>query len=146
MEGPGLTHLRKFPNLDWVDLGFTRLRDDAWATLVTAVPKLRWLYAENANLTDVGLEAIAKSKTLEILLLKDNKKLTDKGVSALAACPKLKELDLTNIEIGDATASALARVKTLKKLVLTGTGVSAKGLQELKDGLPGCEIIQGDKK
>jgi len=146
MEGTGLTHLRKFPNLDWVDLGFTRLRDDGLTTLVAAVPKLRWLFLESANITDASLQALTKSKTLKVLKLKDNKKVTDKGMEHLAACPILEELDLSNIEIGDAGARALSRAPALKKLILTGTGVSAKGIQELKEGLPGCEIIQSDKK
>jgi Ran GTPase-activating protein (RanGAP) involved in mRNA processing and transport len=146
IEGPGFVHLKKLPNLDWLDMSHSRLKDDGMKTLVASVPKLRWLFLDGNNITDAGLEALANCKTLEVLTLKDNKKVTDKGMEFVATCPKLRELDLANTDIGDAGARALVRASALKKLILTGTGVSAKGIQELKEGLPGCEIIQGEKK
>ena len=145
VDGPGLVHLSKFPRLDWVVLSESRVRDDGLAHLAT-VPRLGYLFLNSTSVGDEGLRAIGKCKSLQILTLRENKNVTDKGLLFLSGCPKLRELDLTNTEITDAGLRALTACTGLKKLVLTGTRVTAKGVQDFKDAVPGCAVIQAAKK
>ena len=145
IDGPGLAHVGKFPTLDWVDLSESRVRDEGVAHLAT-VPKMGYVVLNSTGVGDESLRSLGKCTELKLLQLRDNKKITDKGLAHLSGCPNLKTLDLLNTDITDAGARELAACKALQKVTLTGTAVTAKGVEELKKALPSCNVIHTNPK
>jgi serine/threonine protein kinase len=139
VEGPGLAHLSKFPRLDWVSLNESRVRDEGVAHLAN-VPKLGYVFLNSTSVGDDALRSLGKCKNLQLLTLRDNKKITDQGLAHLTACKMLRELDLANTEIGDMGLSELAQCKALKRLVITGTRVTKARVKEFQEKLPNCIV------
>ncbi|MBN9121153.1 MAG: hypothetical protein J0I06_18715, partial [Planctomycetes bacterium] len=142
VDGSGLADLGKLPRLDWISLNESRVTDEGLESLVK-IPRLGWLMLNSTTIGNEGLRAVSKCPNLQNLMLRDNRRVTDRGMAHLAACTKLTDLDLTNTAIGDAGVHELIACKALKRLTLDGTQVTAKGIAELKDKLPGCVVIHG---
>ena len=111
LKGSGFREMKGCNELVKLDICFNAL-ERKFGDDVAHFPKLRALFACHAGVKDVDVESIAKIKTLEHVKLSSNFDVTDKGVKALAALPKLG-----NIEI-DGTKSNPASLLALKGLNL----------------------------
>jgi hypothetical protein len=67
---------------------------------------------------------------------------TDEHLHALASCTKLEELNLTGCQqVGNAQIPLLRAIPNLKRLDLTGTGITAAGIEDLLSGRPDLIVI-----
>jgi|WetSurMetagenome_2_1015567.scaffolds.fasta_scaffold174792_1 internalin A len=100
----GIIHLGRLSNLTLLNLDRTGLTDDGIATLVEmpATQGLRFLYFSGDNITDRGIEFLAKLKKLNGVDLSDTK-ITDKGLAPL----KTKRLTWLNVGRTAVTQAAI---------------------------------------
>lgn len=90
---------------------------------------------------DADLIKIAQLADLEFLGL-DGTQIDDEGVKHLAGLKKLEGLTLNDTRISDAGLTSLHELKQLKRIWLRDTTVTDAGLHQLKQALPGIEIIR----
>ena len=75
----------------------------------------------------------------------NNDRLTDEAVRALSALARLTVLGLYgNSSITDASLPVVGGMKSLKKVFFWGTGVTAAGVQKLRESRPDLTIDIGD--
>ena len=67
-------------------------------------------------------------------------KVTDRGVSKLAALAKLEKLWLHDLPITDASIEALSKMEKMRELYIYDTKISNKGAKRLQVALPKCRI------
>jgi hypothetical protein len=117
--GPGLAHLASCPNLEHVRLGGCRVDNR-----VTA--------------------ALAQIKSLQSVDLQHTFAVTDEGIPAFKALPKLRIVKLSpqfSPRITDAALVALGEIKTLEEIEVNETWLSyEKGFSHLK-GLPLKKVV-----
>ncbi len=122
--------------------------NDAIAKSLTVFPRLRELRIVAPNLTTAGFQKIGNRMSLEVLSVLESG-IQNEDIIMLAALPKLSYLEISNAPAGedygkslltDDAVKHLARCKSLKTLILSNTGISAKGLERLKELLPNTEI------
>jgi hypothetical protein len=116
--GPGLAHLASCPNLEHVRLGGCRVDNRV-------------------------TEALAQCKSLQSVDLQHTSAVTDEGIAALKALPKLRIVKLSpqfSPRITDATLVFLGDIKTLEEIEVNQTWltydkgfVHLKGLASLKN-------------
>lgn len=113
----GFMAIKGMKSLENLNVYSAGLVEDLAANVFRTFPKLKVLNAGRNAVTDAGMRVFFKGhKTLEELLLHNNKGISDKGLGEL---------------IG---------VKTLKLLDLTSTNCGPNGVRELKRFLPECTI------
>lgn len=95
----------------------------------------------NRNLTAGALAHVARFSELESLTLQYCPMISAAGLQHLASAPKLAELDLYGCEgvLDDAVRFLLA-IGQLKSLVVTRTGMTERGIQEIRDQLKGGNV------
>ena len=110
--GPGIAHLASCPELEHVRLGGCRVDNRV-------------------------TEALAKIKSLQSVDLQHTLAVTDEGIAALAALPKLRIVKLSpqfSPRITDATLVALGKIGTLEEIELNETWLTyGKGFSHLKN-------------
>lgn len=158
---------RAFPRLERLLLHKAQATDEAM-TSVEGLKELRWFFVWDAvKLTDAGVKHLAGLKRLENVHL-SNGGLGDGTLEVLSTLPNLKAMSLqgnafTNEglahlvgmeqleslwvglgkgEITDAGLVHLEGLTNLKTLDLQRTGVTEKGLDELKKALPGVRAFK----
>jgi Leucine-rich repeat (LRR) protein len=104
--------------------------------------RLVHLNLRGAEITDGGLENIAKQQTLTRLHL-EKTKITDKGLEHIKGLTNLEYLNLYGTEITDAGLAQLEGLTKLKSLYLWQTKVTDEGVEKLKKALPTLKIIRG---
>jgi len=116
------------------------IADDAIPIIVELFPDLRSLSIGNTSVTGVGVSKLAALKNLRSVDL-SRLKLDDAGLEALAAMPLLSiEFYMSNVT--DEGLRILAKSRTLRELKLLGaTGVTQKGVDELKKTHPGFRVV-----
>ena len=129
----GLTGLRKLV------LQGKRVTDGELATLngLTELERLK-LFA--TGVTSDGMEhltGLTKLKRLEI----HHAPVTDAGLRHLKGLTNLRHLKLVGIRGTDAGLDNLKELKWLERLELCYWIVTRKGVEELRDALPRCEIV-----
>jgi mono/diheme cytochrome c family protein len=98
-----------------------------------------------AGLDDAAVAPVTQLSNLTQLRL-NNDKLTDKAVRALSSLTRLTVLGLYgNSSITDASLPVIGGMKSLKKSFLWGTGVTAAGVQKLRQSRPDLTIDFGDE-
>ncbi len=123
----GLQPLRQLPNLTYLDLGGEQREDSGIWSVSFAQP---------------GLEAIATLKHLRRLRLEDTM-ITARGLVTIGSLPQLESLDLHDCErIGDDAVPILASMRALRSVDLTGTKITAAGLEKLRRAKPDCRILK----
>src|SRR5688572_20981893 len=127
MKGTSLKH---FTNLRSLDITWSLVQDEGMQSL-SAMPKLRKLWAQEIRITDAGIEPLANLREMEELHIGGNP-ITDRGLTYLRGLTGLKKLDLLSSEITDAGLDSLAGMKDLEYLNLYRTKVSNAGLEKLK--------------
>lgn len=116
--------------------------DKELALVAPVAQHIIWVDLARSQVTDAGLDVIAKMPGLERLHL-ENAKVTDAGAAKLAALQKLEYLNLYGTKITDAGIAKLAAAKSLKKLFVWQTGVTKAGAKALEGKLPGLIVNVG---
>lgn len=101
-----------------------------------------WVDLARSQVSDAGLDVIAKMTSLERLHL-ENTKVTDAGVTKLANLQQLEYLNLYGTKTTDAGLSKLETAKGLKKVFVWQTGVTQAGAKALEGKLPGLKVNTG---
>ncbi len=125
-----ISQLDGVSNLEELYLAGTTFDDEA-AALLTRFPKLRQLRVSQSQLSDQGLEHLAKLKSLTVLDLSENSQIFDGGLQHLSGMRQLKSLNLWRVNITDLGIEHLAGLTNLESLNLDNTQLSDSGLQHL---------------
>jgi Leucine-rich repeat (LRR) protein len=126
----GISRLDGVSNLEELYLAGTTFDDEA-AALLTRFPKLRQLRVSQSQLSDQGLEHLAKLKSLTVLDLSENSQIFDGGLQHLSSMRQLTSLNLWRVNITDSGVEHLAGLTNLESLNLDNTQISDSGLQHL---------------
>ena len=102
--------------------------------------KLTWLDCSLLELPTNFFTQLQLFKNLERLHL-DGSNVTDAQLTPLSKLPKLSYLNLYNTKVSDTGLKALQRCTSLQKVFLNHTLVTPAGINELKNTLPGMEVI-----
>jgi internalin A len=145
--------------------------DGTFAACLVDLPQLRRLSTsvhENAeNVTDAGLASIAKLSALEDLsvdgqftdaqlckvsqlkklqvLAIGSKCVTCAGVTVVAGLPALKRLHLATPLLTDDSVPSLVQCTSLEYLRLRSSAITDKGLQQLRDLMPKCDVSDKER-
>lgn len=135
--------IAKSKALQVLDLRNVECTDEGLAAIAD-VPQMEGILVNGEAVTDAGVKALARSKSLDNVTLFGTKKVTDAGVKELAALPKLRTLYLAFFALDGSAFEAFAGSKTLTSVTLeymdglTDAGVAHLGkipnLNELKIG------------
>jgi Leucine-rich repeat (LRR) protein len=124
----GLQPLRQMKGLTYLDLGGAQRTDSGlWSV----------------SLTESGFDVLEMLQNLRVLRL-NGLLVTGRGLAKLKTLTKLERLDLEGCKrVGDDAVPVLASFPALRLVDLTGTGVTEKGIDQLRRGKPGCKILRG---
>jgi serine/threonine protein kinase len=105
---------------------------------------IKRLYVHDCDLTDSDMQLIATMSNLEILNLSNNPKLTDLGVEAISRLKTLHDLNIRGTNVCAACIPALAKMQSLdqKKLQIDAQKWSKSDQQFIKDALPLYNMAQ----
>ena len=131
--------LRQAPRLDYLNLAFTDVSDDALCDL-SGTPGLRTVCVSGTRVGDLGLRHLTKLKNLEVLYL-GGTKVTDDGLRCLADVRSLRKLSLRNTAVTDAGLEWLGSLDRLEELLLANPGVTNEGVSRLKNKRPGVVVF-----
>lgn len=92
--------------------------DDEGLGAVARMTHLEAIGISGEDVTNVGIKALAKCKSLEVVLLINTKNVTDAGVKELAALPNLNILSLTMLHLDGSAFAAFAESKKLQIVIL----------------------------
>lgn len=121
----GLRRLNLDSSLDRSDLV-----DDDVMEIVSQLLSLRELSIRNCLVTDIGLASLRRLRHLQRLDASGTK-ITNRGLTYVAAMPKLEFLRIARTSIGDDGLAYLKVLISLKSLDLSHTGVTDEGMQRL---------------
>lgn len=129
MTDEGLKPLADLPSLRYLRLSgpFT----DRGMDHLAAIPALRVLCLDPGNITDAGLQRLARSTSIERLNLHWLDKLTDRGIAYLKDMSQLKGLDVVHARLTDAGVEPLATMSNLDRLELPNRGLTDAGIAHL---------------
>jgi Leucine-rich repeat (LRR) protein len=128
-----------FKQLQELNLAGAKITDAA----VSAVSRLMNLRSVNLSRTQVsgkGLRDLTRLANLERLSLWLARNVGDDAGAVLGSMPGIKVLDLSQTKITDATLAALAPAHKLRHIYLSGTAVTADGVDAFRRGHPECEV------
>jgi hypothetical protein len=103
-------------------------------------PDLSSVSFAHALLTDQALETISSWQQLESLDLQGTK-VTSQGIESLKKLGQLKVLNLDGTRVDDDAVQILKKIGSLKKLSVSNTKISGTGLLQLREQLPGCQLV-----
>lgn len=111
----GAAHLRGMTSLE--ELNFHGpLVNDAVLGEIAGIPRLRWLHAQDIASGDDGFVALGRSATLENLGARFCRRITDRGLAAIARLPRLTNLGLGGPELTDNAMAHLVDAPALVAL------------------------------
>lgn len=149
----GLNSLRLMPNLNELDVsGVQRTDSGLWSATVTdraldtigLLTGLQSLNVHGAKFTDLGFAKLGRLKELRKVDLGETQ-LSAKALSTLANFEKLQTLSLSKAaRVDDDAIPALSQLKALQWVDLSGTAVTADGVQRLRAALPKCTVVRSD--
>ena len=116
--------------------------DKELALLEPIAQQVAWVDLARSQVTDAGLDTLAKMTGLERLHL-ENTKVTDAGIAKLGALASLDYLNLYGTKTTDAGIAKLEGAKGLKKLYVWQTGVTQNGAKALEGKIPGLKVNVG---
>lgn len=129
----GIAHLRGLEHIEFVYLHWsTEISDGVLVTLAT-LPNLRELHLQNSDhrrITQRGIDALAKLTKLERLSLQ-GLPITDADMRHIAAMPNLRVLRLSSRNLTKAGVEHLQGLKNLRVLALDGCPIGDKGLEAI---------------
>ncbi|MBI3863316.1 MAG: hypothetical protein HY290_15605 [Planctomycetia bacterium] len=132
ISSPGMVHLSGLKNLQALVLRNTVVGDEGLQQL-GKMSGLRELHVQGTPVTDAGLVHLKGLERLELLNL-GRTRVTDAGLIELdlPRLPHLKDLGLSNTNIGEAGFALIGNCAALERLVIIGTRVSETSLRHLK--------------
>ncbi len=111
----GAAHLRGMMALEELNF-YGPLVNDAVLREIAAIPRLRWLHAQDMASGDDGFVALAACATLENLGARFCRRITDRGFAAIARLPRLTSLGLGGPELTDNAMAHLVEAPALVDL------------------------------
>jgi hypothetical protein len=141
--GTGLAGVAKLPKLERVTLAGGSF-DDAGMAEAAKMPKLKELRAWHSKFTDAGVATFRNHPALESITIGPmwEKALTDKTLEALATCPKLKKLGISETWLTwEGGLKHLVKLKgTLTDLDFGNCIIEPAELERLRTEMPGTKI------
>jgi Leucine-rich repeat (LRR) protein len=118
-------------SLQALNLGKVKTTDEGLKT-VAGIAQMENIIVDGKGVTDVGIKALAASRSLDTVALTSVKQVTDAGIKELAALPKLQSLILMDCTLDGSAFEAFAGSKTLKSVKLSLVeGFSDNGARHL---------------
>jgi hypothetical protein len=109
----GLAPLAALPHLGWLAVD---AKDD-WMPHIAALPRLRFLGAQDTVAGDDGFVALSRSRTIEYIWGRRCHNLQRRGFHALAEMPALRGLSVSCRNVDDQGVAALPRFPALRELM-----------------------------
>lgn len=130
-----------------VDLKFVPdgAKDEHLALLAPIAGNITWLNLAGTQVTDGGLAAVAAMPRLTNLHL-ERTGIGDAGLVHLAGLANLEYLNLFGTKVTDAGLETLKQLSNLKRLYAWQSGVTAGGAQALASALPALSINMGTEQ
>ncbi len=116
--------------------------DKELALLEPIAEQILWLDLARSQVTDAGLDTIAKMVHLGRLHL-ENTQVTDAGLAKLGSLRELAYLNLYGTKVTDGGIAKLEGAKELKKLFVWQTGVTKAGATALEGKVAGLVVNVG---
>jgi hypothetical protein len=134
-----LARLPKLPQLEHLHLATLEGFSDRGLVCLDGLPNLRRLQISHGSFTAEGLAHIRSNPKLTGVMLSACE-LSDDSLAHLAALPWLSELWLMGSTVSDEAIVHLAQLRGLKRLDLDDTNFTIKGVRQLREALPNCQI------
>jgi Leucine-rich repeat (LRR) protein len=148
----GLDPLASLPNLKELSIGGNKLTDSGLQPL-RQMTGLTYLDLSGAQRTDSGLWSISITEAgFDVLAVLENLRhlrlngslVTARGLQKLNRLGRLERLDLQGCKrVGDDAVPVLASFPALRLVDLAGTGVTEKGMEQLRRAKPDCNVLSG---
>jgi hypothetical protein len=113
LTAAALDPLVSLPNLGWLAVD---AKDD-WMPVIAAMPRLRFLAAQDTVAGDDGFVALSRSQSIEYLWGRRCHNLRRRGFVALASMPALRGLSVSCLNVDDLGLAALPSFPALRELV-----------------------------
>ncbi len=141
----GLKRLRElsitaFQFISWRSDAQPRITDEGLRHL-SGLRSLERLDIQSPVITDVGVENLKGLTQLRSLAFY-SPKITDAGLAHLNGLSRLEYLELSGSQVTDAGLGQLKGLAQLRYVYLYGTKVTDQGVKDLRQALPGCEIMK----
>lgn len=120
-------------------------KDEHLALLAPVADHITWLNLAGTQVSDAGLAALAAMPRLTSVHL-ERTAITDAATPQLAALQNLEYINLFGTKVTDAGLEPLKGLPKLKRLYLWQTGVTAAGAQALAAALPALSINMGTEQ
>ncbi len=137
----GFAALKALPDLRKLVLNRSGVSDKELAEIAT-LSQLRVLIIPEAQVTDAGVIAVEKLTRLESLDLSDNPRLTDKAAAHVRALLRLENLFLNKTGLTDKGLAELKPLEGLRDLTVAGTKVTAKAAEAFADEMPNLRAVR----
>lgn len=118
------------------------LDDATFAKLKPVLPHLVTVDLSATKVTDNSVALLSEATELKMVRLSETG-ITDASIDSLLKLPKLESVNLFGTAVTDAGVQKLTALPNLKRLYLWQTQVTPQGVEELKQKMPGCEIVTG---
>ena len=112
LTAAALDPLVSLPRLGWLAVD---PRDD-WMPRIAAMPRLRFLGAQDTTASDDGFVALSQSRSIEYIWGRRCHNLRRRGFQALATMPALRGLSVSCLNVDDEGISALPAFPALREL------------------------------
>ena len=130
--------------LETLEMGGANVSDVGMKALAS-LANLHSLDLSRMEITAQGLEPITKMAKLRRLNLWQCARIDDKAAPFLLQLKNLEELDLGDTAISDAILDQLQKHARLKVLAVSGTNVTAEGLDRFRRARPDCRLLWSPK-
>jgi hypothetical protein len=127
-DGKAVLPVVNLKQLMSLDLTGCRISDDDLARLVPL--SLGQIHLAGTAVTDVGMEHLAKMKTLSLVNVEDTQ-TGDEGLAKLVTLPRLGDLWLNGSQVTDEGLSQLSSAPNIWRLSIGGASVSDESLKQL---------------
>jgi hypothetical protein len=116
-----------------IDLRFVSCTEEGLKVMSKA-PAVRGIILSGDRVTDKAMKTLGEWKSLELVGLFGETKVTDAGVKELVALPRLRSLHFTNLHLNGSCFGAFAGSKTLQSIVLQDVeGLTDDGVRRFAD-------------
>lgn len=109
----GVAHLKKMSALEALNF-HGQLVTDSVLREIAAIPRLRWLHAQDVASGDEGFVALGRCSALEAIVLRVCHAVTDRGIAALAQLPRLETLNVGGELLTDEAFAPFASAEALR--------------------------------
>jgi len=113
LTSAAMVPLISLPNLGWLAAD---AKDD-WMPHIAAMPRLRFLGAQDTSAGDDGFVALSKSQSLEYIWGRRCHNLRTRGFISLADMPSLRGLSVSCLNVEDAGIATLPNFPALRELM-----------------------------